>query len=111
MSNIPMVDGVYFTNKYNILIAAQTDAETSLPTVLRAGAKYTLLASTLGANEEVLGEVYDPSREAWQPWYFSGNRVKLAKNQEQFFFDGASCMVRFVKPVTAQVVGLTLFYG
>lgn len=111
MSNIPIVDGVYFTSKYDILIDAKTGAETSAPTVLRAGAKYTLLASTLGANEEVLGEIYDPSRTAWQPWYFANNRVKLAQNQEQLFFDGTSALVRFVKTATTAEVGLTLFYG
>ena len=111
MSNIPVVDGVYFTSKYHILIDAKTAADTSVPSVLRAGAKYTLLSSTLGAGEEILGEVYDPARNVWQPWYYQGQRVKLAQTQEQFFFDGASGLVRFIKPVTSNDVGLTLFYA
>ena len=61
--------------------------------------------------EEIVGEIYDPSRSAWQPWYYAGNRVKLAQNQEQFFFDGASGLVRFVKPATTTNVGLTIFYA
>lgn len=111
MSNIPRVDGVYFTAKHTVLIEAKTASEQTTPHNLRAGAKYTLLCSTLGAGEEIVGEIYDPSRSAWQPWFYAGNRVKLAQNQEQFFFDGASGLVRFVKPVTTTNVGLTIFYA
>lgn len=111
MSNIPIVDGVYFTAKHTVLIEAKAASEQTIPYNLRAGVKYTLLCSTLGAGEEIVGEIYDPSRSAWQPWFYAGNRVKLAQNQEQFFFDGASGLVRFVKPATTTNVGLTIFYA
>lgn len=105
------VDNVSLNDEIQVLIDAKTLSETTLPIPLRANVKYTLLSSTLGAGEEIVGEIYDPSRSAWQPWYYAGNRVKLAQNQEQFFFDGASALVRFVKPVTTAEVGLTLFYA
>ena len=47
MSNIPLVDSVYFTSKHTVLIAAKTAAETTAPYNLRAGAKYTLLSSDM----------------------------------------------------------------
>lgn len=105
------VDNVILNDEVKIIMTAKTAAETTLPIPLRANTRYTLLSSTLGANEEVLGEIYDPSRSVWQPWYYAGNRVKLAQNQEQFFFDGMSSLVRFVKSITAEGVGLTLFYA
>lgn len=111
MSDTLVVDGKYYLISNDILIASKTDTETSNPVTIHAHTQYTLLSSTLGAGEEILGEIYDPTKTAWQPWYFAGNRVKLAQNQEQFFFDGASAIVRFVKPTTSQAVGLTLFYA
>ena len=110
MSNL-VVNGMSLNDEVKVIIDAKTGAETTLPIPLRANTKYTLLSSTLSAGEEILGEIYDPSRSAWQPWYFAGNRIKLAQNQEQFFFDGASAIVRFVKPITSANVGLTLFYA
>lgn len=106
-----VVDGMSLNDEVKVIIDAKTGAETTLPIPLRANTKYTLLSSTLSAGEEILGEIYDPTKTAWQPWYFAGNRVKLAQNQEQFFFDGVSAIVRFVKPSTSQAVGLTLFYA
>ena len=111
MSDTLVVDGKYYLMSNDILIASKTDAETSNPVTIYAHTQYTLLSSTLGAGEEILGEIYDPTKTAWQPWYFAGNRVKLAQNQEQFFFDGVSAIVRFVKPATTAQVGLTLFYA
>ena len=111
MSDTLVVDGKYYLMSNDILIASKTDTETSNPVTIHAHTQYTLLSSTLGAGEEIVGEIYDPTKTAWQPWYFAGNRVKLAQNQEQFFFDGASAIVRFVKPTTSQAVGLTLFYA
>lgn len=111
MSDTLVIDSEYYLMSNDILIEATANAETTTPVTINAHTQYTLLCSTLGTGEEILGEIYDPSRNVWQPWYFAGNRVKLAQNQEQFFFDGASCMVRFVKPVTIAEVGLTLFYA
>ena len=106
-----VVDNVSLNDEVKIIIQATVSAVTTEPIPLRANTKYTLLCSTLGAGEEIVGEIYDPSRSAWQPWFYAGNRVKLAQNQEQFFFDGASGLVRFVKPVTTTNVGLTIFYA
>jgi hypothetical protein len=111
MADTLVVAAKYYLMSHDILIDSKTDAETTNPVTIHAHTQYTLLASTLSAGEEVLGEIYDPSRGVWQAWFFSNNRVKLAQNQEQFFFDAASAIVRFVKPVTAQAVGLTLFYA
>lgn len=111
MSDTLVVDGKYYLMSNDILIASKTDTETSNPVTIYAHTQYTLLSSTLGAGEEILGEIYDPTKTAWQPWYFAGNHIKLAQNQEQFFFDGVSAIVRFVKPATTAQVGLTLFYG
>lgn len=111
MSDTLVVDGKYYLMGNDILIASKTDTETSNPVTIHAHTQYTLLCSTLGAGEEIVGEIYDPSRSAWQPWYFAGNRVKLTQNQEQFFFNGMSGLVRFIKPVTTTNVGLTIFYA
>jgi hypothetical protein len=111
MSDTLVVDGKYYLMSNDILIASKTDTETSNPVTIHAHTQYTLLCSTLGSGEEILGEIYDPTKTAWQPWYFAGNRIKLAQNQEQFFFDGVSAIVRFVKPATTAQVGLTLFYA
>jgi len=111
MSNIPQVDGVYFTVKHIVLIQAKAEAETTIGMNLKAGAKYTLLSSTLGVNEKIVGEVYDPSRSVWQPWYHQGYEVKLTQNNEQWFLDGVSSFVRFIKSSTSQPVGLTLLYA
>lgn len=106
-----VVENVSLNDEVKIIIQATVSAVTTGAIALRAGAKYTLLCSTLGAGEEIVGEIYDPSRSAWQPWFYEGNRIKLTQNQEQFFFDGASAIVRFVKPITSANVGLTLFYA
>lgn len=104
------VDGVDLNDTQKIIITAKLAAETSAPFPLRASAQYTVLASTLGTGEEILGEIYDPSKAAWQAWFFEGQRVKLAQNQETLLFSELSALVRFVKPITAATVGLTVFY-
>jgi hypothetical protein len=106
-----IVDNVSLNDDVIIMIVAKTGAETTPPFPLRANTKYTLLSSTLGAGENILGEIYDPSRSVWQAWYYQGNRVKLAQNEELFFFEGVSSMVRFVKTTTASPVGLTFLYS
>ena len=111
MSNIPQVDGVYFTAKHTVLIQAKTEAETTIGMNLKAGVKYTLLSSTLGAGEEIVGEVYDPSRSVWQPWHHQGYEVKLVQKHEQMLLSDVSSFVRFVKSSTSQPVGLTLLYA
>ena len=110
MSNLT-VSGVTLSDEVVVMITAKTAAETTAPFPIRANTKYTLLGSTLGISEDVLGEIYDPSKSAWQAWYYEGLRVKLTQYQEQLCIENISAMIRFVKPITSQAVGLSIFYN
>jgi hypothetical protein len=101
----PTVEGVRVYEKYTVLIAAKTAAETTKLLELRNHINYTFTCSTLGASEEILGEIYDITRSVWQPWMVEGNRVKLMKDYEQIHITQTTALVRFIKPVTAQDVG------
>lgn len=102
------IEGVQIFDNHQVIIEATTNAAATGLIELRPFVKYTLLCSTLGAGEEILGEIYDVSRNVWQPWYYAGNRVRLAQNAEQWFFDGTSSLVRFLKSATANPSGLVL---
>lgn len=102
------IEGVQIFDNHQVIIEATTNPVTTGLIEIRPFVKYTLLSSTLGAGEEVLGEIFDVSRNVWQPWYYAGNRVKLAQNQEQFFFSDTSSLVRFLKSATANPAGLVL---
>ena len=102
------VEGVQVFDNHRVIIPATQDTAVTALIELRPFVKYTLLCSTLAESEEVLGEIYDVSRNVWQPWYYAGSRVRLAQNSEQWFFDGTSSLVRFLKSVTANPAGLVL---
>lgn len=102
------VDSVTLNDNLRVVIAAKTAAETTAPIALRDLVNYTLTCSTLGVDEEVLGEIYDASIEDWQPWMVDGDRVKFAQDYEQITISNVSCFVRFIKPITANPVGLTM---
>lgn len=102
------VEGVQIFDNHQVIIEATTNQVTTGLIELRPFVKYTLLSSTLGVDEEVLGEIFDVSRNVWQPWFYQGNRVRLAQNQEQFFFSDTSSLVRFLKSATANPAGLVL---
>ena len=102
------VDGVTLNDNVQVVIVAKTAAETTAPIPLRDLVNYTLTSTTLGTGEEILGEIYDVTLEDWQPWMVGGDRVKLAQNYEQISVSNVSCMVRFVKSITASAVGLTM---
>lgn len=102
------IEGVVVWEKYSVLIEAKTAAETTALIALRNYINYTFTSSTLGAGEEILVEIYDVSRTAWQPYMVSGSRVKLDQNYEQLQLKDVSALIRFVKPITAELVGLVV---
>ncbi len=102
------IAGIPVYEKYSVLIAAKTAAETTAPLELRTLVNYTLSCSTLGTGEEILGEVYDVANSAWKPWMINGVRVKFAKDYEQLGISQTSAIVRFVKGLTATAVGLVV---
>lgn len=100
------IAGIPAYEKYSVLIAAKTAAETTDAIEIRNHINYTFSCSTLATGEEILGEVYDVTQSAFKPWMIGGVRVKLAKDYEQIQATQTTAIVRFVKGTTASLVGL-----
>ena len=100
--------GVKVYEKYAVLIEAKTAAETTLLIELRNYINYTFSCSVLGVGEEILAEIYDVSKTAWQPYMIGGSRVKLAQNYEQIQITNTTSLIRFVKAATVAGVGLVI---
>lgn len=102
------IESVVVWEKYDVLIAAKTAAETTALIELRNHINYSFSCSTLGVGEEILVEIYDVSKSAWQPYMIGSDRVKMAKGYEQLHFQQVSALIRFIKPITVATVGLVV---
>jgi hypothetical protein len=100
------IEGTTVYEHYGVLIAAKLEAETTDLIELRNHINYSFSCSTLGTGEEILVEIYDVTKNEWQPYFIGGSRVKLAQNYQQLHFEKVSALIRFVKPVTVAPVGL-----
>lgn len=107
-----IVEGVQLSGTRKIIIPATVNAVPSDPIELRDLVNYTVTSTTLGVGEAITAEIYDFSQTVpvWQPYMYSGVRVKLEKNVEQLQLSGSAILIRFTKTVTASPVGLTLSY-
>jgi len=103
-----VIENITVYEKHAVVIEAQTAAVTTDLIELRNHINYSYSCSTLGVGEEILVEIYDVSKSAWQPYMVDGDRVKLAKDYEQLHFRQVSALIRFIKPLTAQDVGLAV---
>lgn len=111
MSDTLVVDGKYYLMSNDILIASKTDAETTAPFAIRANTSYTLICSELASDEEIPIEVYDPALEDFTQLYDEGLEVKFAQNYHKINFAEESMLIRIVKPITDDAVGITVFYA
>lgn len=99
-----------FSNRYVEVITAQTTAFTSQAYEINAEGEYTLSCSTLDVSEEITIEIYDHTQNKWQPLMIDGRLFRLIKDYENIPMPKMACVVRFIKTVTGQAVGLTLAY-
>lgn len=103
-----VIAGVTVYEKHAVVIEPKTAAETTDLIELRNHINYSYSCTTLGASEEILVEIYDVSKSAWQPYMIDGDRVKLAKDYEQLHFRQVSALIRFIKQITVATVGLVV---
>lgn len=106
-----LVDGVRLNDEHVVLIVAKTEAETTAPFAIRANTSYTLICSELASDEEIQIEVYDPALEDFTQLYDDGLEVKFARNYHKINFAEESMLIRIVKPITDEAVGITVFYA
>lgn len=106
-----IVDDVSLNDNHQIIIIAKTAAETTEPFPIRANTSYTFICSGLASDEEVPIEVYDPSLENFVQLYDEGYPVKFAQNHSKITFTNESMMIQFVKPITDDAIGLSVFYA
>lgn len=105
-----IVEGVQLQGTRKNIIPATNGAIVSDAIEIRDLVNYTFTSTTLGAGEEIALEIYDFSQvvPVWQPYMLNGGRVKLVQNYEQLQLSASAILVRFVKTVTANAVGLTM---
>jgi len=102
------ISGTAINEDYVVVIDAKTAAETTALIELRNYINYSFSCTALGSGEEILVEIYDVSKSAWQPYMVDGDRVKMAQGYEQLLFRQVSAVIRFVKSVTVATVGLVI---
>lgn len=90
------------------LIEATVDPITSEPYELVTDKDYTIVTSTLGTGEEVIINIYDYSKDTFQPLKVNGDQVKMIKDFELLTFSGVSCIIQLVKSATVSPVGVTI---
>jgi len=105
------VDNVSLNDSHKVIIVAKTEAETTEPFAIRANTSYTFICSQLASDEEIPIEVYDPSLEDFTQLYDDCYEVKFAQNHNKINFANESMLIRIVKPITDEDVGLTVFYA
>lgn len=106
-----VVDGIRLSDKHAVVIVAKTQAETTAPFAIRANIAYTFICGELTGSEEVAVEVYDPSVEDFVQLYDDGDAVKFTSGYHKINFEKESMLIRFVKSITSENVGLSAFYA
>ena len=106
-----VVENVRLSDTHTIVIVAKTQAETTVPFAIRANTSYTFICSELASNEEIPIEVYDPSVEDFVQLYDDGDAVKFTSGYHKINFKDESMLIRFVKSITSENVGLSAFYA
>lgn len=95
-------------NHVVIAIEATTEVAESEAIELLAERDYTIIASTLGASELVTVQVYDYTKEAYQPMKVGGDTVFMTQDYEILTFSRVSAVIKLNKTLTSQSVGVTV---
>lgn len=97
-------------NNVTIILAPTTSAITSEPYELVSDKSYTIFCTNLTGAETIDLEVYDHSTAQFQPLRFAGAVVSLKLNYELLTFNNNAMVIRFVKSVTTNPVGLNIIH-
>lgn len=95
-------------NHVTILIEATVDAFTSEPFELLSERDYTVISTSLGVGEEVDIQIYDYTTDTFQSLKVGGDDVFLTKDYELVTFSRVSCILKFVKTITINPVGISV---
>lgn len=95
-------------NRVNVVIHATTAIAESEPIELVSERNYTVITTTLAAGERIDVYIYDYTTEVFQPLKVGGDIVIMTANYDVLTFSNVSCILKFIKTVTAANTGVSV---
>lgn len=98
-------------NKLKTVISAVSITSTTDPYEFTGTRNYTVYCSpALGSGETIVFEIYNPVTDTYNTMKMGGSTVGLSQNNDVLKVFDTSCVVRFVKSVTASATSLFISY-